>query len=243
MTQTERTNLEKYLDEQWLSITKKSRIESENDRYYYMGLTQALRMAGYCVERRVDGIHFITAANTKDKEFKFADLEYPTNLVSDILNEKQDIKPTRLVVDKLTTALGHLHPRKKILILMYYKEKMPLVRISEVRDIPASHIKDLIVDGIRELRKDAILCKALRGEMISGNLIDITDQHYITESNLNQRVKNCLRRAGIETFEELNGRSWKQLFRIRGFGALCQNELIPYIKEYNIQLKDDHSTL
>lgn len=243
MTQTERTNLEKYLDEQWSAINKKSRTESENDRYYYMGLTQALRMTGYYVERRVDGVHFISSTSSKDKELKFAECEYPVNLVSDILNEKQDIKPTKLAIDKLTEALNHLHPRKKNLILMYYKERMPFVRISEVRDLPVSHVKDLIIDGIRELRKDKILCKALRGEMIGGALPDITDKHYITESKLNQRVKNCLRRAGIETFEDLNGRSWKQLLRIRGFGALCQNELIPYVKEYNIYLKDGRNTL
>lgn len=238
MTQAEQVNFEKYLDEQWASILKKSRETKESDRYYYMGLTQALRLLGYNVERRTDGVHFISDAR-KSRELKYGDLKYPLNLISDILNEKQETEPTRTAVNQLTVTLNSLHPKKKVLLLMYYLDGKPLFMISKEKDIPVSHIREILIDCIKTLRKNQDLCKALRGGINTEvTLPDISDKHYVQESDLSGRIKNCLLRAGIHTFEDLNGRSWRQLSRIRGFGNGCRAELEKHIKEYNITVKD-----
>lgn len=240
MTQKEKNNFEKYLDEQWAKISKQSVSESACDRYYYLGLTQALRMSGYFVERRVDGVHFITVARPNDGIFKNSELEYPQNLISDILNETQSYRPTKLAVEKLYAELLNLKHPKKALILQYYKDKKPLLRISEDCMVPVSHVKRHIEDSVKELRRNNSLIRTLRGESVisSAPYVD-NEAHYIENCELSQRVKNCLRRSGIEKLEDLSDKTWKQLFHIRGFGAMCQDELIPCLKKCGIKLKDE----
>lgn len=238
MTQAEKVKFEKYLDAQWTSILKKHGNDADNEKYYYMGITQTLRMLGYCVERRVDGLHLISSVN-KGEELQFSELDYPLNLVSDILNEKREKMPTKFAINRLMNVIEKMHKRRKMLICLYYKDKKSLIEISKDKNIPASYIQEIIVGVIKTLRKDRNLCKTLRGEIVfECPLPDISDKHFIAESDLTSRVKNSLLRAGYETFEDLNGRSWRQLFRIRGFGDWSRRELYPFLKKYDIQIKN-----
>lgn len=59
----------------------------------------------------------------------------------------------------------------------------------------------------------------------------------IEEWKLSTRTRNCLRRAGIRTVEELRVQTPEDLLAIRGFGPLCLQEVQAHLEGVEFKVK------
>ena len=61
----------------------------------------------------------------------------------------------------------------------------------------------------------------------------------IAELDLSLRSENCLRRAGIETVDQLTKTSAEELKKIRNFGAKCLQEVLEKLAAQNLSLREE----
>ena len=59
----------------------------------------------------------------------------------------------------------------------------------------------------------------------------------IDELELSVRSYNCLKRAGINTVEELISKSPEDMMKVRNLGKKSLDEVLEKLKELNLQLK------
>ena len=65
----------------------------------------------------------------------------------------------------------------------------------------------------------------------------------IDELELSVRSYNCLKRAGINTVEELINKSPEDMMKVRNLGKKSLEEVLDKLKELNLQLKEGEETL
>ena len=65
----------------------------------------------------------------------------------------------------------------------------------------------------------------------------------IDELELSVRSYNCLKRAGINTVEELINKSPEDMMKVRNLGKKSLEEVLDKLKELNLQLKQGEEAL
>ncbi len=70
--------------------------------------------------------------------------------------------------------------------------------------------------------------------------IDRVLEMNIDELELSVRSYNCLKRAGINTVEELINRSSEDMMKVRNLGRKSLEEVLNKLKELGLSLKSDN---
>lgn len=171
-------------------------------------------------------------------------LEYPRNLIGEILDTEDPAEPTEFMKEELDEALAKLDQRSRDFILMYFRNRRTYREISETWNLSPSRVREVMNRGIRKLRVDRV-CRVLQGKITpeqaeSTDVNTETNEIPIESCNFSTRLYNSLRRAGISTISELRAKSWAELCRIRNFGAACQAELEQFCEKNQITLKSNN---
>lgn len=170
-------------------------------------------------------------------------LEYPKNLIGEILDTGNPKEPTEFMKKELEAALAKLDQRNQDFILSYFRDGKTYREIGEARNLSPSRVREVMNRGIRKLRFPR-LCRILQGEVTTEQAEPAEtktepDEIPIESCNFNTRLYNCLRRAGISTVSELRTKSWAELCLIRNFGTTCRMELEQFCERNQITLKSD----
>ena len=104
--------------------------------------------------------------------------------------------------------------------------------ISLAAKILCEHL-NLFVDLSDEAKKADILKD--REETIKEKVLDMT----IEELDLSVRSFNCLKRAGIDTVEDLISRSEEDMIKVRNLGKKSLEEVILKLHSLGLELKKD----
>ena len=185
---------------------------------------------------------FVYESSGKRRALKH--LEYPKNLIGEILDTENPKEPTEFMKKELDAALAKLDQRNQDFILSYFRDGKTYREIGETRGLSPSRVREVMNRGIRKLRIIR-LCRILQGEIITeqvkpGEVKAEPDEIPIESCNFSTRLYNCLRRAGILSISELRVKSWSELCLIRNFGVACQTELEQFCEKNQIILKSDN---
>ena len=185
---------------------------------------------------------FVYESSGKRRALKH--LEYPKNLIGEILDTENPKEPTEFMKKELDAALAKLDQRNQDFILSYFRDGKTYREIGETRGLSPSRVREVMNRGIRKLRI-VRLCRILQGETITeqtepAEIKAEPDEIPIESCNFSTRLYNCLRRAGILTISELRVKSWSELCLIRNFGVACQTELEQFCEKNQIILKSDN---
>ena len=170
-------------------------------------------------------------------------LEYPKNLIGEILDTENPKEPTEFMRKELDVALAKLDNRNQDFILSYFRDGKTYREIGEAWNLSPSRVREVMNRGIRKLRVIR-LCRILQGEVTTEQAEPAEtktepDEIPIESCNFSTRLYNCLRRAGISTVSELRTKSWAELCLIRNFGTTCRMELEQFCERNQITLKSD----
>lgn len=170
-------------------------------------------------------------------------LEYPKNLIGEILDTENPKEPTEFMKKELDAELAKLDQRNQDFILSYFRDGKTYREIGEMRGLSPSRVREVMNRGIRKLRVIR-LCRILKGEVTTEQAEPAEtktepDEIPIESCNFSTRLYNCLRRAGISTVSELRTKSWAELCLIRNFGTTCRMELEQFCERNQITLKSD----
>ena len=93
----------------------------------------------------------------------------------------------------------------------------------------------LIFDSINEVPEDDLEVNELNDNANFQKVLDMS----IEDLELSARSSNCLRRAGIDTINELVNKDYAELIQIKNFGKKSATEINAKLKIYNLSLKED----
>lgn len=183
---------------------------------------------------------FVYESSGKRRALKH--LEYPKNLIGEILDTENPKEPTEFMKKELDAELAKLDQRNQDFILSYFRDGKTYREIGEARNLSPSRVREVMNRGIRKLRVIR-LCRILQGETMTAQTEPAEaktepDEIPIENCNFSVRLYNCLRRAGISTVSELKTKSWAELCLIRNFGATCRAELEQFCERNQITLKN-----
>lgn len=169
-------------------------------------------------------------------------LEYPKNLISEILDSSYSDEPSDFMISELEAAIAGLDSRKREFVLLRYRDGKTYREIGEAWNLTASRVREVINQGVRALRTIR-LSRILKGEAPSvpsnsANKEPVNNGTLIESCGFSIRLYNCLRRVGIKTLDELQKKTWVELLHIRNFGAGCQKELEEYCNTNKIIIKN-----
>lgn len=185
---------------------------------------------------------FVYESSGKRRALKH--LEYPKNLIGEILDTENPKEPTEFMKKELDAELAKLDQRNQDFILSYFRDGKTYREIGETRGLSPSRVREVMNRGIRKLRFPR-LCRILQGETMTertepAEVKAEPDEISIESCHFSVRLYNCLRRAGISTVSELKAKSWAELCLIRNFGTACRMELEQFCERNQIILKSSN---
>ena len=92
---------------------------------------------------------------------------------------------------------------------------------------------DLFVDLSEEARETETMI--VKNDDSKGKILEMT----IEELDLSVRSFNCLKRAGINTVEDLTNRTEEDMMRVRNLGRKSLEEVIAKLESLNFTLRKD----
>lgn len=64
----------------------------------------------------------------------------------------------------------------------------------------------------------------------------------LSELEFSERTHNCFKRNKIQTIDDLTKKTRKDLLEIRCFGAVCLNEVVTFLYQHGLYLKDEFTS-
>lgn len=162
---------------------------------------------------------------------KYKTLPWPLNFWSAVFQnevQQEDLPPDwELVVDYILARITSY--RRSEIILSYFRDGMTLREIGAHHGISAENIRQHADKTVRKIRQSSLKLYMLLGmdegtaavaaHRAKKNQPVLPDESSIDSLGLTPRAWNCLRRAGIETIQQLTQHSSQSLLKYRNMGV------------------------
>lgn len=125
---------------------------------------------------------------------------YPYNMLEAIIQHNIDFMLTTEDLENIEQAMNSIDPRRKRILLMYFKQNITLYEISAIENVSIALIHQLIKTGLKSMREsDALKGTRLATHMTNGlyTLKDVDD--YFDEKEKELEVK----KQALETKEKI----------------------------------------
>lgn len=171
-----------------------------------------------------------------------------------------------IMISNLDYALSNrLTPREEYVLKLYYSsDSMSLELVAKDLGVTTERVRQILVKALRRLRhssfkifsyydfkeydslyKEELAKRIQEIEFIKNASEDIilsltkypTSSIKIEELELSLRSYNCLKRANINTIEELISKTQEDLLKIRNLGRKSTKEIIEKLKSFGYELK------
>lgn len=184
---------------------------------------------------------------------------YPFNLLNAILDDCYDVN-LRVFLNLLSEKIS---VREKEVLECRFKHLMTLEETGKRFGVTRERIRQVESKGIRKLRRELTkndgsvsleefkqlnlrfgrLLTILKKQQIIGSALEFDDELIFKEMSieylgLNVRSYNCLKRAGINTIDDLLAIDKEQLKQVRNLGRYSYNEIIERLNDFGY----DYST-
>jgi DNA-directed RNA polymerase subunit alpha len=129
------------------------------------------------------------------------------------------------------TRVGQITDYDKLTLDVYTNGTLaPDEAVSLAAKVLSEHLSLFI--NLSEIAIDADIMMDKQDDA-KGKVLDM----YIDELELSVRSYNCLKRAGINTVEELTNRTPEDMMKVRNLGRKSLEEVLAKLKELGLQLK------
>lgn len=184
-------------------------------------------------QKQVEGLNYILSSQSiDDKERKVIDYRFAKHLTLKESSEKLGVSAERVreIEAKILRKLRHPVRRHAV---AYGLEQLNIIEDAK-KEIEELNEK---IFNLQSIYDD--LMEKLKGYAIQ-DYIKVQNQAKITLEDigdkLSTRAYNILKRAGFENLYDLNGKTRRQLLRIRNMGKTTLDEIVSVLEQYDIHI-------
>jgi len=107
----------------------------------------------------------------------------------------------------------------------------PETAVRRASEILVSHLE--LFDSLNEKPEEESISEPSESQQVSQSALELT----IDDLELTARSSNCLKRAGVETVQQLVEKEYEELLQIKNFGKKSVEEINDKLKQYSLSLK------
>jgi NAD-dependent DNA ligase len=140
-------------------------------------------------------------------------------VISMLLNDQQMNDLTTYISKNGIDHLG-LEEREKLILLFRYKENYSFQQIADHFSLTVSRIRQIEAKALRRM-----LHAKRRYLWDTKHQRKLSNHEFVTVLGFSVRTSNRLRRAGIETIEQLSEKTYEELIDLKGLGPKGLREI------------------
>jgi len=191
---------------------------------------------------------------------------WPYNLAEEVSGKSKGSEEAEAFVRRtyapgLLEEVENLDDRQKLVITLRYRSHLTLEGVAKELHVTKERVRQIEAKGIRILRRRESLNHwllvpmerlleaqrerdELRLKLITQERADELEPELSLKSvsidalDLSVRAHNCLKRAGVNTLEDLRKMNREDLMKLRNMGRKSLEEIITKAKEYGIAIEE-----
>ena len=169
---------------------------------------------------------------TKGRGYVGADKNKNPNLPIDVIAVDSIYTPVeRVNMSVENTRVGQITDYDKLTLDVYTDGTLePDEAVSLAAKVLSEHLK-LFIDLSENAKSAEVMVEKEEGE--NDKILEMN----IDELELSVRSYNCLKRAGINTLQDLTNKTSEDMMKVRNLGRKSLEEVLAKLKEYGLELK------